>query len=117
MCVVNCHLAPFKEYFEERNEHVHRILDKLRFPLNTGIYEHDLVIWLGDLNYRLDNIPAESISAFIQSKDYLELSHYDQLGCARKDRQVLLEFEEKLLDFQPSYKYKPGGNEYYFGSG
>lgn len=117
ICIVNCHLAPFKDYYEERNEHIHRILDKLKFPSNTGVYEHNIVIWLGDLNYRLDNITPERIAALIASASYSELSHYDQLLLARLEQKVLLDFQEAPLSFQPSYKFIPNSCEYYFGHG
>ena len=117
LCIVNCHLAPFKNYFQERNDHIHRILEKLKFPPNIGVYEHDLVLWLGDLNYRLDNIPAKRIEALISSKSFLELSHYDQLLLARDQQLALLEFQEAPLNFQPSYKFIPNSCEYYYGQG
>jgi len=117
ICIVNCHLAPFKDYFQERNDHIHRILEKLKFPPNTGVYEHDLVLWLGDLNYRLDNLPAERIAALITNQAYTELSHYDQLLFARDQQLALLEFQEAPLAFQPSYKFIPNSSEYYFGHG
>jgi hypothetical protein len=44
----------------------------------AGITDHDIVIWLGDLNYRID-LPLDDVMVGIQQKDWALLTACDQL--------------------------------------
>ena len=71
---INCHLAAGadKGSLERRNWDAAQIVSRMRFePVNTEhnlidqpidtLGEEDLAFWLGDLNYRLDHIPASDV--------------------------------------------------------
>jgi phosphatidylinositol-bisphosphatase len=77
------------------------------------ILQHDLVFWLGDLNYRIDeSLSMEEVFAKIEEKDWAYLREYDQLNIERFGMNVFEGFMEGELNFAPTYKYQPGTNEY-----
>lgn len=80
---------------------------------DVNILDHDIVMWLGDLNYRIDeSIPLEDVFQRIQSGDYQSLRDTDQLNIERARGNVFQEFNEGVLNFAPTYKYQPGTDEY-----
>ncbi|EEP82942.1 conserved hypothetical protein [Uncinocarpus reesii 1704] len=54
ICFVTAHLAAGFANYEERNRDYYTIANGLRFQRNRTINDHDAVIWLGDLNYRVE---------------------------------------------------------------
>ena len=82
-----------------------------------GIYEYDLLIWLGDLNYRIEGLEDERIDRLVGEKRYEELHSYDQLRQVREDKRAFGELEEGPVEFPPTYKFITGGNEYNIGQG
>jgi hypothetical protein len=48
----------------------------------ANIADHDIVIWLGDLNYRID-LPLDDVMVGIQQKDWALLTACDQLRTLR----------------------------------
>ena len=55
ICFVNSHLAAHVSEVERRNQDFNDILTKTHFssPMKPkGILDHDIVVWMGDLNYR-----------------------------------------------------------------
>eukprot|EP00903_Cladosiphon_okamuranus_P010739 g10150.t1 len=82
----------------------------------VGILDHDVVFWLGDLNYRISEaVQVDEVfrrcrskegRAFLQSHDQLNLER------ARGSRAAFGEFEEAPITFPPTYKYQPGTQVY-----
>jgi hypothetical protein len=71
--------------------------------------DHDVVIWLGDLNYRIvTGIDTSVVYDMIESKRSIYLAPYDQLNQERDKGAVFAHFHEGLLSFEPTYKYIPG---------
>lgn len=80
---------------------------------NLMIAEHDLVFWVGDLNYRIDYFyTTEEVFQKIQANDLESLRLHDQLNIERQQGRVFAGFSEGLLTFQPTYKYQPGTDVY-----
>lgn len=77
------------------------------------ILEHEIVFWIGDLNYRIDSkIPTEEVFSMIDKNNLLLLRAYDQLNIERLRSTVLQGFTEGELLFKPTYKYQPGTDIY-----
>ena len=77
------------------------------------IDDHDLVIFFGDLNYRIaEDVRDEDVLAFIHADMCLELSQKcDQLILEMDAGRAFAGFHEGLLLFPPTYKYIPGTAE------
>ncbi len=77
------------------------------------ILDHDLVFWIGDLNYRIDeSVSIDDVFAKVESKDWEYLRGYDQLNRERAKGNVFQRFSEGELNFGPTYKFQPGTGEY-----
>ena len=76
----------------------------------SGIAEHDVVLWLGDLNYRIAmEVPIETVFARMGSGDLAWLEAHDQLKIEHAAGRVFAGFEEgSVTNFMPTYKYTPG---------
>lgn len=78
-----------------------------------AILDHDLVFWIGDLNYRIDeSISIDDVFARVELKDWAYLRLYDQLNNERMKGNVFQNFSEGELNFGPTYKFQPGTGEY-----
>jgi phosphatidylinositol-bisphosphatase len=80
---------------------------------SVGIRDHDLVFWLGDLNYRIDESMMTEKVLHLSEKGILnELRVLDQLNVERAAGRVFEGFEEGVLNFPPTYKYQPSTDLY-----
>lgn len=118
-CIVACHLAAQQDNVARRNQDYKEIVRKVTFTeefyfsslsslLYSGkshkIMNHDLIIWLGDLNYRID-LDSGVVLEAIGREDWTMLLEYDQLRRAReKDPGLFQHFKEAKLNFAPTYK-------------
>jgi phosphatidylinositol-bisphosphatase len=110
VCFVNSHLPAHMEEVERRNDNFKQIHLKL-FPDYRGLDGHEVVFWLGDLNYRIqtsDTFNAETIKQWANLYQLQELTSKDQLCNQRKQKKVFEDFQEGELTFKPTYKYDPG---------
>ncbi|KAB1269340.1 Type II inositol 1; 4; 5-trisphosphate 5-phosphatase [Camelus dromedarius] len=118
ICVVNSHLAAHTEEYERRNQDYKDICSRMQFcqldpslpPLT--ISKHDVILWLGDLNYRIEELDVEKVKKLIEEKAFQTLYAYDQLRAQVAAKAVFEGFEEGELTFQPTYKYDTGSNDW-----
>nr|KAF6378449.1 inositol polyphosphate-5-phosphatase B [Myotis myotis] len=118
ICVVNSHLAAHTEEYERRNQDYKDICSRMQFsqvdpslpPLT--ISKHDVILWLGDLNYRIEELDVEKVKKLIEEKDFQTLYAYDQLKTQVAAKAVFEGFTEGELTFQPTYKYDTGSDEW-----
>eukprot|EP00064_Thunnus_orientalis_P002812 superscaffoldBa00000217_g2820 len=118
ICVVNSHLAAHIEEYERRNQDYKDICSRLQFrqldptqpPLT--IMKHDVVLWIGDLNYRISDLDVDSVKELISKKDFETLHTYDQLKRQIDEEAVFVGFVEGEIDFQPTYKYDTGSDKW-----
>ncbi|RMZ83835.1 hypothetical protein DV737_g1458, partial [Chaetothyriales sp. CBS 132003] len=130
LCFVNCHLAAGQTQTSHRNNDVATILesDNLaqepdpdeRISLFTGggdgtqILDHEVCILNGDLNYRIDTVPRDTVIKMIKANDLAKLLERDQIMLSR--RRVsgfrLSSFVEFPIAFAPTYKYDVGTDNY-----
>ena len=131
LCFVNSHLAAHRENVAGRNADYVNVLGKINFDIGedavrevirngsmsqwasgstlVGIADHDLVFWIGDLNYRIDeSLPTEKVLELSEKKALDELRPLDQLNIERKEGRAFQGFEEGTINFAPTYKYQPG---------
>uniref|UniRef100_A0A3Q3LA69 phosphoinositide 5-phosphatase n=1 Tax=Mastacembelus armatus TaxID=205130 RepID=A0A3Q3LA69_9TELE len=118
ICVVNSHLAAHVEEYERRNQDYKDICSRLQFrqldltqpPLN--IMKHNVVLWLGDLNYRISDLDVDDVKELINKKDFETLHNYDQLKRQIDKEAVFDGFMEGQIHFQPTYKYDTGSDQW-----
>ncbi|CAH1799294.1 unnamed protein product [Owenia fusiformis] len=111
ICFVNCHLAAHTEEYERRNQDFRDINSRMSFrnlqtPLN--ISDHDIVYWIGDLNYRLSELDVDQVKKYIELTDFKTLLEHDQLHRQHLAKKVFLGYREGDITFQPTYKYDTG---------
>mmetsp|Transcript_18358 Transcript_18358/g.26328 ORF Transcript_18358/g.26328 Transcript_18358/m.26328 type:complete len:792 (+) Transcript_18358:113-2488(+) len=135
ICVVCTHLAAHRENVAGRNADFANVFNKTSFDIgdkavtenirsgslsqwaagssSVGIADHDLVFWLGDLNYRVDeSLSTEKVIELANANQLDELIVNDQLNIERAQGRVFQGFEEGTLSFKPTYKYQPGTDLY-----
>uniref|UniRef100_A0A7N5ZVL3 phosphoinositide 5-phosphatase n=1 Tax=Anabas testudineus TaxID=64144 RepID=A0A7N5ZVL3_ANATE len=114
ICVVNSHFAAHIEEYERRNQDYKDICSRLQFrqldptqpPLT--IMKHNVVLWIGDLNYRISDLDVDNVKELISNKDFETLHTYDQI-----DKEAVFDgFLEGDIDFQPTYKYDTGSDNW-----
>lgn len=116
VCVVNCHLAAHTEEFERRNQDYKDICSRLQFRQNDPtqppltIMKHDVILWIGDLNYRISDLDVDNVKDLISKKDFETLHNHDQLKRQIDEEAVFVGFEEGNIAFQPTYKYDTGSD-------
>ena len=78
-----------------------------------AVCDHDIIFWMGDLNYRLsDNINMEIAMDKINTNSSYDLLYDDQLLIEKDADEIFHNFHEGMLTFDPTYKFVPGTNNY-----
>ncbi|ONM06369.1 Type IV inositol polyphosphate 5-phosphatase 7 [Zea mays] len=120
-CFVCSHLTSGQKDGDEhrRNSDVLEILKKTRFPRVCGQYErspetileHDRIIWLGDLNYRIA-LSYRSVKALVEMRNWKALLEKDQLTREQRGGRVFPGWNEGRIYFPPTYKYSNNSDKY-----
>ncbi|XP_066285621.1 type II inositol 1,4,5-trisphosphate 5-phosphatase-like isoform X1 [Branchiostoma lanceolatum] len=114
-CIVNSHLAAHTELYERRNQDYSDICARMQFSLTQPpltIHKHNVVLWVGDLNYRLSDIENNDVKTLIDKKMFSDLLSHDQLTRQMAEKNVFLDFKEATINFIPTYKYDPGTDDW-----
>ncbi|KAL9271037.1 Type IV inositol polyphosphate 5-phosphatase 9-like protein [Drosera capensis] len=119
-CFVCSHLASGRRLGDEklRNWDASKIFSRTIFPsvpahdLPENILDHDRVIFLGDLNYRI-SLPDEKIQSLVQQREWSELLQNDQLRIELSDGGTFENWQEGAISFAPTYKYHLDSDLYY----
>ncbi|KAL6970074.1 Type IV inositol polyphosphate 5-phosphatase 9 [Sarracenia purpurea var. burkii] len=122
LCFVCSHLASGGRDGDERyrNSNVAAVLLRTRFAMGPSldlprkILDHDRIILLGDLNYRI-SLPTSETRALVDRADWDGLLENDQLRMELKDGKVFEGWQEGTIKFAPTYKYYPDSDEYLGG--
>ncbi|KAL3647851.1 Type IV inositol polyphosphate 5-phosphatase 7 [Castilleja foliolosa] len=121
-CFVCSHLTSGEKDGDElrRNSDVMEILRKTRFPRVHGtgddnspqtILDHDRVIWLGDLNYRI-SLSYRCAKALVEMRNWRALLENDQLRIEQIHGRVFTGWNEGSIYFPPTYKYSNNSDRY-----
>ncbi|XP_036124561.1 inositol polyphosphate 5-phosphatase K isoform X1 [Molossus molossus] len=112
--IINCHLPPHMANNDQRLEHFDWILEMQNFKgLDIpNILDHDLIVWFGDMNFRIEDFGLHFVRESIKSQCYGDLWEKDQLSVAKKCDPLLREFQEGPLLFPPTYKFDKNSNNY-----
>ncbi|RCV45716.1 hypothetical protein SETIT_9G475400v2 [Setaria italica] len=120
-CAVCCHLASGGRDGDEahRNADATEILARTTFPrghalnLPHKILDHDRVILLGDLNYRI-SLPEAKTRLLVERRDWKTLLENDQLRAeVSRAGGAFRGWSEGDIAFSPTYKYYPNSDTYY----
>uniref|UniRef100_A0A2K5RC72 Inositol polyphosphate 5-phosphatase K n=1 Tax=Cebus imitator TaxID=2715852 RepID=A0A2K5RC72_CEBIM len=112
--IINCHLPPHISNNYQRLEHFDRILEMQNFQGQDipNILDHDLIIWFGDMNFRIEDFGLHFVRESIKNRCYSDLWEKDQLSIAKKHDPLLREFQEGRLFFPPTYKFDRNSSNY-----
>ena len=130
LCFVNAHLAAGQRQTSNRNNDAATILEDESLPPEpdplvrstfyigggdgSQILDHEITVLSGDLNYRIDAIPRDTVLAMLKRGDIQKLLDRDQMNVSR--RRVsgfrLSTFTEMPITFLPTYKYDIGTETY-----
>ena len=78
------------------------------------VLDHEICILNGDLNYRIDAMPRDTVIAAVKANNLSKLLERDQLLLSRKRNPGfrLRAFTESPITFAPTYKYDVGTDNY-----
>jgi len=122
ICFINSHLAAGYNELSKRNQDF-REISQMKFSNGCGIYDHEAVIWLGDLNYRLNLASFEDVVMECNSTRFQQLFIHDQVGIAilpisptyslqlieqQRLKTAFNGFRENTPSFRPTYKFDVG---------
>ena len=99
---------------EDRIDTLIQLLNKNINYGNIGYTFKDIDFWiiLGDLNFRID-LTFEDAIELIRQKKYDILYSLDQFNSSKEKNEFLKSYiREKEINFEPTYKYIKGSNEY-----
>ncbi|GAV72292.1 Exo_endo_phos domain-containing protein [Cephalotus follicularis] len=119
-CFICAHLTSGEKDGDElkRNADVHEIHRRTLFHSVSGIglpksiYDHERIIWLGDLNYRI-NLSYEGARELISQKEWSQLVKKDQLVRELRKGRAFDGWSEGNLNFPPTYKYEVNSDKYH----
>ncbi|XP_074868697.1 phosphatidylinositol 4,5-bisphosphate 5-phosphatase A isoform X2 [Carettochelys insculpta] len=114
VCFLNCHLPAHLEKAEQRKEDFTTILNMQQFEgrAASGILDHDIVFWFGDLNFRIESLDIRFVKYAIDNSILSQLWEKDQLNIAKGTWPILSGFQEGPLNFPPTFKFDVGTNHY-----
>ncbi|GMH02403.1 hypothetical protein Nepgr_004242 [Nepenthes gracilis] len=75
------------------------------------ILDHDRIIWLGDLNYRIA-LSYRSAKALVEMRNWKTLLENDQLRIEQRQGRVFVGWNEGRIYFPPTYKYSNNSDRY-----
>ncbi|KAF2279934.1 DNase I-like protein [Westerdykella ornata] len=130
VCFINCHLAAGQTQTMHRNNDVATIMEASALPPNRSpsdcaaffvgggdgsmILDHEICILNGDLNYRIDAMPRNTVIDAVNQGNLKKLLERDQLLVSKKRNPGfrLRAFHEAPITFAPTYKYDVGTDTY-----
>ncbi|KAH5499079.1 hypothetical protein HBI31_086430 [Parastagonospora nodorum] len=130
LCFINCHLAAGQTQTVHRNNDAASIMEQAPLPKNRSpsdcenyfvgggdgsmVLDHEICILNGDLNYRIDAMPRNTVIQAVKEGNLPKLLDRDQLLLSRKRNPGfrLRAFIEAPITFAPTYKYDPGTDNY-----
>ncbi|KAJ0228956.1 Type IV inositol polyphosphate 5-phosphatase 11 [Hirschfeldia incana] len=106
---ISCHLSAHANKVDQRNDELRRISNSL---LSKDKRTNDLIVWLGDLNYRIQDVSNRPARSLIQNHLQSVLVSKDQLLQEAERGEIFKGYYEGTLGFKPTYKYNVGSSNY-----
>ncbi|KAF7725040.1 inositol polyphosphate 5-phosphatase [Apophysomyces ossiformis] len=110
-CFLAAHFASGHANCDDRNADFHTIVQGLSFFRGRTIDDHDNIIWVSDLNYRV-SLGNEEARAYARDGNIQALLEADQLQREMREGRVFQKYEEGPITFLPTYKYDNGTDIY-----
>lgn len=104
ICLLGSHFTAGQQYHSDRDREYQWILQTLRFSKQRRIHSHDVIVWMGDFNYRSECGFQEAME-LIGREAYSELLRFDQLRRSIERQSAFVGFTEYPITFAPTYKY------------
>jgi hypothetical protein len=113
-CVVSSHLEANTEFYQVRVDEFQKLISLPGFEEQSTkrILDHDYVVWLGDLNMRIDSLLRTDVLHSVDRSDWTLLLNHDQLKRAQREGVAFKNFYEGIITFAPSYKFNPDSDLY-----
>ncbi|EOD18218.1 hypothetical protein EMIHUDRAFT_432331 [Emiliania huxleyi CCMP1516] len=114
-----CHLAAGKKGPHRRNAEFHEVMRRLRLGVldqrreggaistDPALSGRQLLVWCGDLNYRL-SLPNEEARSLAAAGRHAEMLQADELLASREGAHAFEGFAEASIHFAPTYKFDRG---------
>ncbi|KAG7599690.1 Inositol polyphosphate-related phosphatase [Arabidopsis suecica] len=109
MVFISCHLSAHAKKVDQRNTELRHIANSL---LPREKRKRDLTVWLGDLNYRIQDASNRPVRSLIQNHLQSVLVSKDQLLQEAERGEIFKGYSEGTLGFKPTYKYNVGSSDY-----
>jgi hypothetical protein len=105
VCIVGCHLAARAERLSQRRDNFLKIVRQAKVGMSNWdiLSQHTHVLWLGDLNYRVD-LDWDATLELIELKAWSALMMSDQLLAQQEAGKAFVGFNEGTIDWKPSYR-------------
>ena len=103
--VIGAHLEAHTESLQIRNEQFKSVLKRIDEK------QMDYIIIFGDLNYRIDK-PFQETVDLIKEKKIEELKKFDQLKQTQANDEIISQFHESEILFNPTFKFDDYSNVY-----
>ncbi|CAN8320898.1 unnamed protein product [Cochlearia groenlandica] len=110
MVFISCHLSAHAKKVDQRNTELSEISNSLL--LKDKKRTRDLTVWLGDLNYRIQDVSNRPVRSLIHNHLQSALVSKDQLLQEAGRGEIFQGYCEGSLGFKPTYKYNVGTNTY-----
>ncbi|WVQ76507.1 hypothetical protein IAR50_006177 [Cryptococcus sp. DSM 104548] len=78
-----------------------------------GVDDSHVLVWLGDLNYRID-LPDAEVREKVEAQEWQSLLEKDQLRQDAAAKKSFAGFQEGDIDFPPTFKYVHGSSTFDF---
>lgn len=85
-------------------------MDPGETQLSKGLQSAELVVWLGDFNYRVERTFSEAMN-LIRQKKGLQMLKWDQCRDQMKQNKVFVGLREGTIAFNPTYKFSKNVND------
>ncbi|TVU30111.1 hypothetical protein EJB05_21718, partial [Eragrostis curvula] len=131
ICFVNCHFAAHMEAVSRRNEDFDHVFSSMTFSAPTtgflatsvsgspaqllrgangprlpDLSDTDMVVFLGDFNYRLNDVSYDKAMGLVSRRSFDWLRENDQLRAEMKSGRVFQGLREGEFKFPPTYKFE-----------
>ncbi|QLQ81603.1 hypothetical protein HG537_0F03640 [Torulaspora globosa] len=110
-CLLVSHLAAGLDNVEQRHNDYKTIVKNIRFSRGLKIKDHDVVIWMGDFNYRI-LMSNDEVRKMIAAEEFSKLFERDQLNQQMIAGEAFPYYHEMEIKFPPTYKFDPGTKTY-----